>query len=213
MPYHDPHPLRIFCIGRNYAEHAKELNNEIPRQPVVFMKPPSALVLPGQPIVVPKHGQDLQHEVEIVVKIGGHGRAASIQAARNMISGLSLGLDLTLRDLQIALKNQGLPWETAKAFDCSAALGYFTPLTSKTDLSNIDFSCEVNGQVRQIGNTGNMLFAIEQLIIALSAIWKLRPGDLIYTGTPAGVGSLKAGDIITLKSPQLGRFSWNLATS
>lgn len=210
MPYHDPQPVRIFCIGRNYAEHAKELQNEVPGQPVIFMKPPSALVLPGQPISMPKHGKDLQHEVELVVKIGNHGRAATMQAARNMITGLSLGLDLTLRDLQLNLKTKGLPWEMAKAFDGSAPVGYFTPLTSKLDLGNIDLCCEVNGQLRQLGNTGDMIFPVEQLVIAISAIWKLRPGDLIYTGTPAGVGSLKVGDIVTLKSPQLGRFSWNV---
>jgi 2-keto-4-pentenoate hydratase/2-oxohepta-3-ene-1,7-dioic acid hydratase in catechol pathway len=203
-------PSRIFCIGRNYTEHAQELKNEVPSQPVIFMKPASAIVPPGQPIVLPKHGKLLHQEAEVVVKIGYPGRATTPLNARSMISSLSLGLDLTLRDVQNELKAKGLPWEMAKAFDGSAPLGYFSPLTSKIDLANIEFSCDVNGQIRQVGNTSQMLFSIEQLIMGISTVWKLHPGDIIFTGTPAGVGPIELGDVVTVKSPLLGRFSWKV---
>ncbi|MDF2690396.1 MAG: Fumarylacetoacetate hydrolase family protein [Gammaproteobacteria bacterium] len=202
--------MRIFCIGRNYAEHTKELGNAVPKQPVVFMKPYESIVLEGQPIIFPKHGKLLQHEVEVVVKIGQSGRASDAKAAKEMIGSLALGLDLTLRDVQNELKNQGLPWEKAKAFECSAPLGSFVDYSGKLDLANIEFECKVNNELRQKGNTGQMLFSIEQLIICLSSIWSLQAGDLIYTGTPSGVGAISPGDLLELSSPELGQASWKV---
>ncbi|MDO8954891.1 MAG: fumarylacetoacetate hydrolase family protein [Gammaproteobacteria bacterium] len=202
--------MRIFCIGRNYVEHAKELGNAVPIEPVVFMKPYESLVPKGEDIQFPRHGQQLQHELEVVVQIKAAGKPTTESEARAMIAGLALGLDLTLRDLQNALKAQGLPWEKAKSFEHSATLSEFLPYHSAIDLAAIEFSCTVNDSLRQHGNTGQMLFSIEQLIVTLSSIWSLQKGDLIYTGTPAGVGDLKPGDKVTVLSPQLGQASWNI---
>lgn len=204
---------RIFCIGRNYAEHAKELNNPLPERPVIFMKPASSLVPPGNPIHMPRHGKTLHQEAEIVLQIAHAGRAHCKESARAMIHSLGLGLDLTLRDLQNELKAQGLPWEIAKSFDASATLAPMVPYLPQLDLANLRFSCSVNGHIRQVGHSKDMLFSIEQLIIAISEIWTLVPGDLIYTGTPKGVGPLEIGDQISVNSTELGQGSWTLNDS
>ena len=199
---------RIFCIGRNYAEHVKELANEIPDTPAVFMKSPLSIVRPGEPVHVPAHGSGFQHEVEIVVKIGKEGRAGNVAEALSFVGGLSLGLDLTLRGTQNELKKRGLPWEKSKAFEQSAPLGEFVPCTGDMKLDDISFGCRVNGEMRQQGNTSDMLFGIPELIVELGKVWLLRPGDCIYTGTPSGVGPLKAGDTIETFSAGIGTFSW-----
>jgi 2-keto-4-pentenoate hydratase/2-oxohepta-3-ene-1,7-dioic acid hydratase in catechol pathway len=204
--------VRIFCIGRNYSDHAKELGNEVPKEPVVFIKPYECMVSEGRPIVYPKHGKLLQHEAELVVKIAKEGKPSSQEEAREMIGALALGLDLTLRDLQNELKSQGLPWEKAKAFEHSAPLGGFVPYEPHINLADIEFECYVNGVLKQKGHTRQMLFSIEQLIISLSLIWDLKANDLIYTGTPAGVGSIEAGDKIELFSPQLAAATWTVAS-
>lgn len=201
---------RIFGIGRNYVAHARELNNEVPDQPVIFMKPASALIFQDQPIIVPNHGQDLQHEVEVVVLIGHSGRPQTTAEARSFIAGLALGLDLTLRDVQNELKKKGLPWERAKAFDTSAPLGPVRPFTSEIELAHIDLACEVNTTRRQTGSTGQMIFPITTLIAKISEIWQLMPGDLIYTGTPAGVGPLQKGDTIRIFSTLLESAEWEV---
>jgi 2-keto-4-pentenoate hydratase/2-oxohepta-3-ene-1,7-dioic acid hydratase in catechol pathway len=194
---HSYSPQRIFCIGKNYAEHVKELGGSTPGQPVVFMKPASCLVPPGETIRMPTHGSNLHHEVEVVVLIGKAGKNISESTASAHIAGLTLGLDLTLRDVQSAMKKKGWPWEISKAFDQS--------------LDDISFQCSVNGGLRQTGNSGEMMFAIPHLIHYLSGIWKLMEGDLIFTGTPSGVGSLHPGDRVTLHSDLLGSFEWSLA--
>jgi len=204
-------PQRIFCIGKNYAEHVKELGGKVPDQPVVFMKPASCLVPLGETIRMPKHGNNLHHEVEVVVLIGTAGRNISASIATKHIAGLTLGLDLTLRDVQSDMKKKGWPWEISKAFDQSAPLGTLTPFNETTPLNNIAFHCSVNGAVRQTGNSGEMMFSIPELIHYLSGIWELREGDLIFTGTPSGVGPLQPGDRITLHSDLLGTFEWPLA--
>lgn len=203
-------PARIFCIGRNYAEHVRELSNVIPERPVIFMKPASSLVRPGQAIHYPAHGAELHHEVEVVVQIGKQGKPRNLEESHSFVSGLALGLDLTLRDLQRELKQKGLPWEAAKAFDQSAPLGDLVRYDGSLDLTAIQFSCTVNGEMRQQGNTKDMIFSVETLIVELSRIWALRPGDLVFTGTPAGVGPLLLGDHVEVESPQLGSFSWNI---
>lgn len=199
---------RIFCIGRNYAEHIKELQNAVPAKPIFFLKPWTSLVRPGEPIPFPKHGSQLHHEVEVVVRVGRDGRPDSAGAARAFVDGITLGLDLTLRDVQDEQKKKGLPWEVAKAFDGSAPLGTLRPCSPTLDLGNLTFGCAVNGQSRQQGNTNQMLLDIPGQLLALAQIWQLRAGDLLYTGTPSGVGPLRPGDTIEISSEQLGTFSW-----
>jgi 2-keto-4-pentenoate hydratase/2-oxohepta-3-ene-1,7-dioic acid hydratase in catechol pathway len=201
---------RVFCIGRNYTGHVSELNSAMPEKPVVFIKPATCLIPPGRAIRFPRHGQNLQHEVEVVIRIGKTGKAQSYDEAFSMIDGVTLGLDLTLRDVQTGLKQKGLPWEIAKSFDQSAPIGEFLPYDGSLDLTGIEFSCTVNGSVRQQGNTRDMIFSIDKLIMELSTVWFLHPGDMIYTGTPSGVGPLCAGDRIVIESEQLGYFTWNV---
>ena len=208
---HSYSPQRIFCIGKNYAEHVKELGGSVPGQPVVFMKPVSCLVPPGEIIQMPTHGSNLHHEVEVVVLIGKAGKDIPESTASAHIAGLTLGLDLTLRDVQSAMKKKGWPWEISKAFDQSAPLGTMTPYDDTLPLNDIPFQCSVNGDLCQTGNSGEMMFAIPHLIHYLSGIWELMEGDLIFTGTPAGVGPLHPGDRITVQSELLGNFEWSLA--
>ena len=201
---------RVFCIGRNYVEHVHELSNVLPEKPVVFIKPASCLVAPGEKIHFPKHGNELHHEVEIVIKVGREGRAQMEEESLSFISALTVGLDLTLQDVQGELKKKGLPWEIAKAFEQSAPVGDFIPYDESLDLKDVSFGCRVNGIERQRGNTGKMIFSIERLLVELSRIWLLRPGDLIYTGTPSGVGPLTIGDTIEIYSDPTGSFSWSI---
>ncbi|HVP35920.1 MAG TPA: fumarylacetoacetate hydrolase family protein [Terriglobales bacterium] len=201
---------RIFCIGRNYAEHVQELSNTIPEKPVIFIKPATCLVKPGEEIHFPKHGKELHHEVEIVIRIGSEGRIERVDDALSYIAGITVGLDLTLRDVQNDLKKKGLPWEIAKAFEQSAPIGDFIRYDKSINLDNIPFGCKVNGIERQKGNSRDMIFSIPKLLVEVCKVWLLRPGDLIYTGTPSGVGSLKIGDSIEIESDLIGPFSWNI---
>lgn len=203
-------PARIFCIGKNYAEHVAELahlGHQPDGQCVVFMKPASCIVPPGQPIRLPRDRGSIHHEAELVVRIGTGGADIPAAHATSHIDALTLGLDLTLRDLQTALKNAGKPWELAKAFDGAAPLGSFTPYAGQ-DLQALTFTFEVNGQVRQAGNTKDMLFPVAQQVQILSRTWALQPGDLVFTGTPAGVGPLVSGDRLSLHGPGLGHHEW-----
>ena len=207
-------PNRIFCIGKNYDEHVKELGGKTPEEPVVFMKPVSSIVAPGESLFMPRHGNLLHHEVEVVLLIGREGQDIPQANALSFIAGVSLGLDLTLRDVQVQLKKAGLPWELSKSFEQSAPLGLFKAYhPGSIDLENLSFTCSVNGELRQQGNTRDMLFPIKSLIHMLSRWWTLRPGDIVFTGTPSGVGPLKAGDRVDIESPGTGLFSWTLFTS
>lgn len=203
-------PCRIFCVGMNYVAHIRELNNTVPESPVIFMKPVTSLIAPGEPLLYPPHGRDLHYETEVVVVIGQAGRPETENEVRSMIGGLSLGLDMTLRDLQLQLRPKGNPWELCKAFEGSAPLGNPVPLTSSMDLANLPFTGSVNGQIRQNGNTSDLLFSITTLIQYLAGIWTLRPGDLIYTGTPVGVGAVVKGDHLEVAAPWFGRASWTV---
>jgi 2-keto-4-pentenoate hydratase/2-oxohepta-3-ene-1,7-dioic acid hydratase in catechol pathway len=203
------HTARIFCIGQNYVAHIRELGNPMPEKPVIFMRPLSCLVAPGTEVHFPRHGKELHYEVEVVVRIGRTGQGIDERDALTHIDALTLGADLTLRDLQIAAKKGGLPWDQAKAFEQSAPLGEFLAYDPSTiDLDNLDFRCRINGELRQDGNTSDMLFGFRRLIAELSSIWTLRPGDMIYTGTPSGVGPLQIGDSIEVENDQIGTFSW-----
>ncbi|MGA9854829.1 MAG: fumarylacetoacetate hydrolase family protein [Gammaproteobacteria bacterium] len=204
-----PVPRRIFCVGRNYAEHAKEMGNALPAGPVIFMKPATSLVALGEPLKLPKGQGSVHHEMELVVVIGKQGADIPVEEAVSFVAGITLGIDLTLRDVQSKLKQAGAPWELSKSFDGSAAIGKFTAWSPQSDIQNIDMRCTVNGALRQQGNTQDMLFQVDKIIAFLSRHWRLLPGDLIFTGTPAGVGPLNPGDRIEIESPQIGRFGWD----
>ena len=201
---------RLFCIGKNYAAHVAELahlGHQADGECVIFMKPASAIVPEGEPVVLPRDRGSIHHEAELVILLTGGGRDIPVEEALDSVAGLTLGLDLTLRDLQTQLKNQGKPWEIAKAFDGAAPLGDFKPYLEQ-DLQALEFTCHVNGALRQHGRTEAMLYSVARQIHILSQTWALQPGDAIYTGTPAGVGPLVPGDEVVLASPQIGRFSW-----
>ena len=204
-----PDPRRIFCVGRNYAEHAKEMGNALPPEPVIFMKPVTSLVREGEKLVLPRGRGSVHHEMELVLAVGREAKDATPETALSLLAGVTLGLDLTLRDEQARLKQAGAPWELAKAFDGSAAVGRFSPAPVRFDPQALDMLCTVNGQVRQAGNTRDMLFPIPAILAFLSSRWRLLPGDLIYTGTPAGVGPLRPGDRVEISSPALGSFGWD----
>ena len=188
---------RIFCIGRNYAEHIKELGNAPDDACVVFMKPATCVVPAGDPVHLPRGRGSVHHEAELVVRLDSHGK----------VDALTLGLDLTLRDLQNELKKKGAPWELCKSFDGAAPLGDWVPWKGQ-DLQAIEFSCDVNGARRQSGNTKDMLFPVARLLHILSQSWALAAGDIIYTGTPAGVGPLVPGDRVLLTGAGLGPYEW-----
>jgi 2-keto-4-pentenoate hydratase/2-oxohepta-3-ene-1,7-dioic acid hydratase in catechol pathway len=186
--------MKIVCIGRNYSEHAKELNNAVPDEPVIFMKPKSALVLPGKPVYYPEFTDDLHYECELVVRINKNGKFIQEKFAHKYYNEVSVGLDFTARDVQQRQKTKGLPWEIAKAFDNSAVVGSFVPVTESTDMNNISFQLMMNNKVVQHGNTGDMIFSVNQIIAYVSQYFTLNIGDLIYTGTPAGVGPVTLQD-------------------
>jgi 2-keto-4-pentenoate hydratase/2-oxohepta-3-ene-1,7-dioic acid hydratase in catechol pathway len=190
----------IFCIGRNYSEHAKELNNPVPTTPVVFLKPTSSVCYDGENIILPKQSSCVHHELEVIVVIGKNGKNISESEAHTHISHIGVGLDLTARDLQDMAKEKKLPWTISKGFDTFSAMSAFAPFDGKIEtLKNIDFELKINNEIRQVGNTSGMIFSIPYIVSYLSTVFTLSPGDIIYTGTPAGVGPLKAGDIVVAK--------------
>jgi 2-keto-4-pentenoate hydratase/2-oxohepta-3-ene-1,7-dioic acid hydratase in catechol pathway len=186
--------MKIIAIGRNYAEHAKELNNPVPGVPVIFMKPETALLKENKPFYHPDFSEDIHHEIEIVIKISKEGKHISEQFAQNYFEEVGLGVDFTARDIQSKHKEKGLPWELAKAFDGSAPVSTFVPKKQFADLKDINFKLDVNGETRQQGNTSFMLFSFEYIIAFVSKYITLKKGDLIYTGTPQGVGKVNIGD-------------------
>ena len=201
---------RIFCIGKNYADHVAELaplGHRADGQCVVFMKPASCVVPAGSPVKLPRNRGEIHHEAELVVRLNGGGRDIGLETAVRHVSDVTLGLDLTLRDLQSELKNKGAPWELAKAFDGAAPLGGWTPYRNQ-DLQAFEFTCHVNGELRQRGFTRDMLYPVARQIHILSQTWELLAGDVIFTGTPKGVGPLKPGDSVALYSAKIGGFEW-----
>ncbi len=201
-------PCRVFCIGRNYGGHISEMGAAMDDSCIIFMKPATSLVLPGEPVALPRGRGVVHHELEMVAAIGTAGKEIHRDAALSHVMGISLGLDLTLREVQTGLRNKGRPWELAKAFDRSAPIGDFVESGPAVNPAAVQMRLEVNGEVRQQGTTADMLFPLEQLIEILSRTWELLPGDLVFTGTPAGVGPVVPGDTMTVESPQIGRFSW-----
>ncbi len=188
--------MKIICIGRNYADHISELNNERPTEPVIFMKPDSSILPNKNPFVIPAFSNDIHHEVEILVKICKVGKHIDAKFANKYYEEIGLGIDFTARDVQSKLKEKGLPWEKAKAFDHSAVIGNFTSKKNYTSLENINFELKSNGITVQQGNTSLMLWKIDELISYVSQYFTLKIGDIIFTGTPKGVAKVSEGDVL-----------------
>ncbi|SDM07670.1 fumarylacetoacetate hydrolase family protein [Pedobacter antarcticus] len=186
--------MKIIAIGRNYAAHAKELNNPVPSTPVIFMKPDTAVLKDNRPFYIPDFSSDIHYELEVVLKICKEGKHIAEKFAASYFDEVGLGIDFTARDLQAQHKEKGLPWELAKAFDNSAALSRFIPKEQIEDLGNLDFELKINGETRQHGNTRDILFSFEKIISFVSGYITLKKGDLIFTGTPEGVGRVEKGD-------------------
>jgi 2-keto-4-pentenoate hydratase/2-oxohepta-3-ene-1,7-dioic acid hydratase in catechol pathway len=186
--------MKILCIGRNYAEHARELNNAVPEDPVLFMKAKNALLLPDKPLYYPEFTQNLHYECELVVKICKNGKHIGERFARKYYNEMTLGIDFTARDVQQKLKEKSLPWEMAKAFDGSAAVGRFLPIPEGLDMQQLSFELQLNGHTVQQGATSDMIFAIDRIISFASKYFTLNIGDLLFTGTPAGVGPVQVND-------------------
>jgi 2-keto-4-pentenoate hydratase/2-oxohepta-3-ene-1,7-dioic acid hydratase in catechol pathway len=188
--------MKIICVGRNYADHAKELGNDIPDEPVIFMKPKSALLQSHTPFYYPEFSNELHYECELVLRVCKNGKYIQERHAGNYYNGITVGIDFTARDIQNELKAKGLPWEKAKAFDNSAAVGKFIDVTPALNRKNINFSLLKNKEEVQKGNSGEMIFSFDALISNISNYFSLNIGDLIFTGTPAGVGECVVGDIL-----------------
>lgn len=187
--------MKFICVGRNYSNHAKELNNEIPKDPVLFIKPDTALARAGDDWYIPEFTENLQHEVEVLIKISKVGKYIQPEFAGNYYSEIGLGIDFTARDLQDRLKEKGLPWEKSKAFDRSALIGNFVS-KEKFNLDNLNFSLVKNGNIQQKGNTSEMIFSFDYLISYISQYFTLKMGDIIFTGTPSGVSKLSENDFL-----------------
>lgn len=187
---------KILCIGRNYAEHIKELGNETPDAPVVFMKPATAVIGDGETIIIPSYSRECHHEAELALLIGKGGEDIPPERALEHVAGYGVAIDLTLRDVQAELKKKGLPWEIAKGFDTSCPLSAFVPADRVADPHDLRITLRVNGAMRQDGSTSLMIHRIPQILSYMSGIFTLEPGDVILTGTPAGVGPLVAGDTV-----------------
>jgi len=189
--------MKIICVGRNYAEHVRELNNEQPDDPVIFIKPETAVPLKNEPFFYPSFSNDVHYEVEILIKINRVGKNIDEKFAYKYYDEIGIGIDFTARDVQSKLKAKGLPWELAKGFNGSAPISSFVPKTDYPDLQNLNFRLDLNGETRQTGNTSMMLFKIDYLISFVSRYFLLQQGDIIFTGTPSGVGPVQIGDRLT----------------
>ena len=186
--------MKIFCIGRNYADHAKEMANGVPEEPIIFMKPKSALVQGHTPFYYPEFTNELNYEAELVVRISKNGKYIQQKHAANYYDAITVGIDFTARDVQDRLKEKGLPWEKAKSFDNSAAVGKFITMSPVIDKKNINFSFTKNKEIVQKDNSRSMIFSIDEIIANISNYFSLNIGDLVFTGTPAGVGECIVGD-------------------
>jgi 2-keto-4-pentenoate hydratase/2-oxohepta-3-ene-1,7-dioic acid hydratase in catechol pathway len=188
--------MKIICIGRNYVNHIEELKNERPEEPVIFLKPETAVVLKKMPFVIPEFSDEIHHEVEVLVKISKVGKYIDSKFAHKYYDEIGLGIDFTARDLQTKLKEKGLPWEKAKAFDGSAVIGDFFSKNEINSVENITFELRSNGNVVQKGNTSHMLWKIDEIIAYVSQFFTLKKGDIIFTGTPEGVAKVNPNDVL-----------------
>ncbi len=188
--------MKIICIGRNYAKHIEELKSERPSEPVIFLKPDSAVLLKQHPFVIPEFSEDIHHEIELIVKINKVGKYIDAKYAHKYYDEISVGIDFTARDLQQKLKEKGLPWETCKAFDGSAVIGDFLPKSKFCSLENLIFELKNNGATVQKGDTAQMLWKIDEIIAYVSQFFTLKIGDIIFTGTPEGVARVQPDDVL-----------------
>lgn len=188
--------MKILCVGRNYAEHARELGNEVPGNPVIFSKPESAILRKGEEFFIPDFSHEIHFEVELIIRISKLGKRIQEKFARNYYAEIGLGIDFTARDLQSELKSKGLPWDLAKGFDGSAVIGDFIPLDHEAG-SEISFRLEKNGKTVQSGNSQDMIFSFDKIVAFVSQYFTLKTGDLLFTGTPPGVGKVETGDVLT----------------
>lgn len=197
--------MKIICVGRNYVDHAKELNNPVPEQPLIFMKPDTAVLRNNADFYYPEFSKDMHYECELVYRVSREGKHIQEKFATSYLDGVGLGIDFTARDLQRKAKEKGHPWTLAKCFNNSAPVSDFLPMSQFRDLADIKFSCAINDEVRQEGHTADMIFSIETLIAYISRFITIKKGDLIFTGTPKGVGPVQVGDHIaaSLKGQQL----------
>jgi len=198
---------KIVCLARNYAEHAKELGNETPAAPVLFMKPASSVIGDGEAVRIPSYSQECHYEVELALLIGKECRAVSAESAMEYVAGYGVAIDMTLRDVQNQLKAKGLPWEIAKGFDTSCPLSDFVPAGSVPDPHALTLKLAVNGEAHQDGNSADMIHRVPQIVAYISGIFTLEPGDVILTGTPAGVGPVRPGDIMNAEIVSIGRLT------
>ena len=187
--------MKLICIGRNYVDHIDELKNEKPSSPVIFLKPDSAVILKNHPFFITDYSNDVHYEVEVLIKIKKLGKSIDVKFSHTYYDEIGLGIDFTARDLQSELKKNGLPWEKSKAFDGSALIGKWVNKNEFNDLNNLNFSLKKNGTIVQFGNTSNMLWFIDELISEVSKFFTLKIGDVIFTGTPSGVGKVSENDL------------------
>lgn len=195
---------KIVCLARNYAEHARELGNETPAAPVLFMKPASSVIGDGDTVRIPAFSQECHYEVELAVLIGAQARTVTVDNALDYVAGYGVAIDMTLRDVQNGLKAKGLPWEIAKGFDTACPLSDFVPVGAVADPHALDLTLAVNGEIRQNGTSADMIHRIPQIVAHISAIFTLEAGDVILTGTPAGVGPVRAGEVMTAEIATVG---------
>ena len=198
---------KIVCLARNYAEHARELGNETPAAPVLFMKPASSVIDNGATVRIPAYSQECHYEVELAVLIGTQARTVTVDKALEHVAGYGVAIDMTLRDVQNGLKAKGLPWEIAKGFDTACPLSDFVPVGAIADPHALQLTLAVNGEIRQNGTSADMIHRVAQIITHISTIFTLEPGDVILTGTPAGVGPVRAGDVMTAEIATVGRLT------
>jgi 5-carboxymethyl-2-hydroxymuconate isomerase len=204
---------KIVCLARNYAEHAKELGNETPASPVLFMKPATSVIGDGGTVHIPAYSQECHYEVELAVLIGKEARNVPPEQAMEHVGGYAVAIDMTLRDVQTQLKAKGLPWDIAKGFDTSCPLSDFVPANQVADPHNLILRLSVNGQKRQNGSSSDMIHRVPQIISYISGIFTLEAGDVILTGTPSGVGQVKAGDIMEADITDVGRLKVSVRQS
>ncbi|AEH24720.1 fumarylacetoacetate hydrolase family protein [Pyrococcus yayanosii] len=208
--YYEVRPTKIIALAKNYAEHAREMGSDIPEKPVFFLKPPSALIGPNSTIILPRISKRVDHEVELAVIIGKRAKNVPAKRAMEFVLGYTIMLDITARDLQAEAKRKGLPWTIAKGFDTFAPIGPRVVDRRELDPSDLEIGLKVNGEVRQLGRTSQMVFKIPELIEYISSIMTLEPGDIIATGTPAGVGPLRHGDRVEAWIEGIGKVEFDV---
>ncbi|MDN5320169.1 MAG: hypothetical protein PWP49_589 [Thermococcaceae archaeon] len=208
--FYEVKPSKIICLGRNYAEHARELGHEIPKEPVIFLKPPSALIGPDQTIILPRRSNRVDHEVELAVIIGKRGKNIPREKAMDYVLGYTILMDITARDLQWEAKKKGLPWTVAKGFDTFAPIGPRVVDKREINVDDLEIGLKVNGEVRQLSRTSKMIFKIDEIIEYVSGIMTLEPGDIIATGTPEGVGPLRHGDVVEAWIEGIGKVEFDV---